>query len=267
MTTKKQAIGVFDSGVGGLTALRKLAELLPQEDLLYLGDTARVPYGSRSEQTIQLYAKQCVEFLLAHSVKLILVACNTASAVALPLLQKLSPVPIVGVIKPTVQAAMHHHVNINPRHIGIIGTHATIQSKTYEQEIQRHHSAHQLIHTHALACPLFVPLAEEGWHDHAATYAIAKEYLAPLQEVKLDTLILGCTHYPLLKKVIHDLMPGVLLIDSSEEAAIAAAHLVQKTDEAKTLREITCYTTDHTAIFTRFVEELVGGAEIRKVSL
>src|SRR5437764_305438 len=117
MPAKQQAIGVFDSGVGGLTALRKLAELLPHENLLYLGDTARVPYGSRSEQTIQLYAQQCVEFLLDHSVKLILVACNTVSAVALPILEKISPVPVIGVIKPAASAAMRNHVDVIPRQI------------------------------------------------------------------------------------------------------------------------------------------------------
>lgn len=235
------AIGVFDSGVGGLTALRKLAEILPHEHLIYLGDTARVPYGNRPPATICLYAQQCTRFLLEHTVKFILVACNSVCAVALPLMQSQTSVPVVGVIEPAVNAALQ-----KSRHgrIGIIGTRATIQSRAYELELRSRGKEVVIV---AAACPLFVPLVEEGWHDHPATYAIAQAYLAPLIEAKVDTVILGCTHYPLLRKVIEMLMPEVCLIDSGEEAAIALARWVSVTKPRLSdgiPRTVQCFVTD-----------------------
>ncbi len=261
MSIKRQPIGVFDSGVGGLTALTKLAELLPYEDLLYLGDTARVPYGNRSTQTIQYYANQCVDFLHKHGVKLILVACNTISSVALLEIEKNSAVPVIGVIKPAVAAALNN--TLKHEKIGIIGTRATIQSQSYAQEIY-HLSGDEKIVVCAQACPLFVPLIEEGWHEHSATYAIAQEYLLPLQEAQIDTLILACTHYPLLKKMIRDIMPGVRLIDSGEEAAVQVAQTIQAKMQAtgqdllKTARSIECYMTDMTTTSLHFAQQLLG---------
>lgn len=221
----KQPIGVFDSGIGGLTALRKLVQLLPHEDFIYLGDTARVPYGNLSPTTIQQYAQECVQFLLSKSVKFILVACNTVSATALAEIEKISPVPVIGVVKPAAMVAMQQ---LKPhKRIGIIGTRATIASRAYELAIEEcAANTGQQVSVYTTACPLFVPLVEEGWYEHPATYAIAQEYLGRLQERRLDSLILACTHYPFLKKVIGDIMPQVDIIDSGAEAAILTAELI-----------------------------------------
>ncbi len=253
---KRLPIGVFDSGIGGLTALRKLAELLPNEDLIYLGDTARVPYGNRSPQTINLYAQQSVEFLLERSVKFILVACNTISAVAMAAIEQISPVPVIGVIKPAVVASL-----ADPRacRIGIIGTRTTIQSQAYEREIRAAYSDRG-VEVYTSACPLFVPLVEEGLHEHEATYAIAREYLQPLVTAKIQSLILGCTHYPLLKKVIQDIMPEVRLIDSGEEAAVLVAERLSLIGKEETFlpRTIDCYVTDLTATSIHLAQQFLG---------
>lgn len=253
----KQPIGVFDSGIGGLTALRKLAELLPDEDLLYLGDTARVPYGNRSAETIEHYAKECAEFLLAHSVKQIVVACNSASAVALNLIEQISHVPVVGVIKPAVNAVLRH----NYRRVGIIGTRATIHSRSYELEIQaQRHVGDVLVFPQA--CPLFVPLIEEGWHQHPIAFSVAQEYLAPLQAANIDALILACTHYPFLTEVIRHLLPNVQLIDSGAEAAtLAAEQFIASTAGGTTMgstRKIDCYVTDLTPTFVNLAHQFLG---------
>lgn len=250
-------IGVFDSGVGGLTVLRKLAELLPHENLLYLGDTARVPYGNKSPETIQLYAMQCAKFLLEQSVKLIVVACNTVSAVALKTIEEISHVPVVGMIKPGAQAAVRYAAHGK---IGIIGTYATVKSRSYEDEIQRLRGMESSIIL-SQACPLFVPLAEEGWHSHPATYTIAKEYLTCLQKEQVECLILGCTHYPLLKSVIQDIMPEARLIDSGEEAAIVAKDIIEKNANVRLPegnRQILCCLTDIHPGFQKIAKEFLG---------
>lgn len=259
MTKEQSAIGIFDSGIGGLTALRKLAEMLPAENLIYLGDTARVPYGNRSPETICLYAEQCAGFLLEHEVKAILVACNTVSAVALSVIEQLASVPVIGVIKPAVQAALN--LTTSGR-IGIIGTRATIKSQAYETEFNLIGSGNTLTIS-SIACPLFVPIVEEGWHEHPAAYEIAQEYLNPLIDSKIDTLILGCTHYPLLKKIILEIMPNVTLIDSGEEAAKAMTQMLVQTHLPMELpehdRSIRCYVTDPTASSTlRLVQDIFG---------
>lgn len=257
ISKNKAPIGVFDSGIGGLTALRKLAELLPNENLIYLGDTARVPYGNRSPQTINLYAQQSVEFLLERSVKFILVACNTISAVAMTAIEQLSPVPVIGVIKPAVSASL---IDPNIRKIGIIGTRTTVQSQVYEKEIKSSYQTRAL-DVYTSACPLFVPLVEEGLHSHQATYAIAREYLQPLLTAQVECLILGCTHYPLLKKVIQDIMPEVRLIDSGEEAAMLVAKqlTVNPHKEEQILpRTIDCYVTDLTATSIHLAQQFLG---------
>lgn len=256
----QSAIGVFDSGVGGLTALRKLADMLPGANLIYLGDTARVPYGNRSPEIIAYYAQQCTEFLLGREVKLIIVACNTVSAVALNLIESISPVPVIGVIKPAVSAAL---AVTKTNRIGIIGTRATIQSGAYELEFQKL-AGDRENHIFSCPCPLFVPLVEEGWHDHGATYTIALEYLQPLITAQIDTLILGCTHYPLLKKTIQQIMPDVQLIDSGEEAAVVASQLIAnswylKTNRQEQERYIECYVTDPTTTsILRLVHDIFG---------
>ncbi len=253
--TSKQPIGVFDSGVGGLTALRKLAELLPNEDLLYLGDTARVPYGNRSPETIGHYVKECTEFLLAHSVKEIVVACNTASAVALTVIEQISPVPVIGVIKPAVTAVLRN----NYKRVGIIGTRATIHSRSYELEIQAQNKDAAVV-VFPQACPLFVPLIEEGWYQHPIAFSVALEYLAPLRDAQIDALILACTHYPLLTDVIRSILPDVQLIDSGAEAALLAATGYVNTPVVNPDRRIECYVTDLTPAFVNLVHQFLGVA-------
>ena len=222
--TKDQPIGVFDSGIGGLTVVRALLHHLPNENLVYFGDTARVPYGPKSAQVVREYALQDTEVLLAHNVKLVIVACNTVSAVALDVVQKIAQVPVLGVIIPGAEAAVKA---TKKKRIGIVGTVGTIMSNAYV------HAIRQLDpHAEAFgqACPLFVPLAEEGWTSHAATELIAKEYLFPLTLEKIDTLVLGCTHYPLLRDVIDKVLHrSVTLIDSGEATALAAVQLLEDT--------------------------------------
>lgn len=268
MPERRPAIGVFDSGVGGLTALVKLAELLPAENLIYLGDTARVPYGNRSAETIHRYAQECVEFLLQHSVHLIMVACNTISSVALPLIEKIAPVPVVGVIFPAANEALRHS---SRGVIGVIGTRATVQARSYETAIRQLAGGGSDLTIYSQACPLFVPLVEEGLQDHAATYEIAREYLLPFRDAGLESLILGCTHYPLLKKVISDIMPGVRLIDSGEQAALEVVRKLSKSlvEIGAPQRSIECYVTDRTPTFVRLAEDFLGisSANVLQVSI
>ncbi|MDP2600073.1 MAG: glutamate racemase [Deltaproteobacteria bacterium] len=207
-------IGIFDSGVGGLTVLAATRRLLPNESLVYLGDTARVPYGNKSAETILKYSEECCAFLASKNVKAIVIACNTASAHALPYLQHRFHFPIIGVIEPGVEEALRVSKN---RHIGLIGTEATVRSEIYAKELKKRDS---LATVSSQACPLFVPLVEEDWLDNEITRAVAQKYLTSFGESNIDTLILGCTHYPLLKKVIGELLgPQVSLIDSAEAIA------------------------------------------------
>lgn len=207
-------IGVFDSGVGGLTVVRAIQRRLPHESLIYVGDTARVPYGPKSPDTVRRYAVQISEWLVEQGVKLVVVACNTATAHALPLLRDLLPVPVLGVIEPGARAAVSA---TRRRVIGVIGTTGTIGSGAYTRAL---HALEPAIVVHAQPCPLFVPLVEEGWIDHPATRMVVQEYLAPMRERAVDTLVLGCTHYPLLRDVLAAAVgTGVQLIDSAEETA------------------------------------------------
>ncbi len=221
----ERAVGVFDSGVGGLTVLRALRHCLPDEDLVYLGDTARVPYGTKSAPTVRRYAVEAAHFLMEQRVKLIVVACNTASAVALEYLAERFPVPVVGVIEPGARRALE--VSQQGR-IGVIGTEGTVRSQAYEKAIRQGRAD---VSISAAACPLFVPLAEEGWADHEIARIAAQEYLAPLLSQGIDTLVLGCTHYPLLKKTLQKVAgSSVKLIDSAEETAKTVATLLQRDD-------------------------------------
>ncbi len=207
-------IGVFDSGVGGLTVAKRIFQLLPDEKVIYFGDTGRYPYGPRSRQIVKRFSFQNVNFLLRQRVKFIVVACNTASAVALPELQKYYQIPIIGVIEPGASAAILATKN---RKVGVIGTLGTISSGAYQKAIRKQSNR---VKVFSVPCPLFVSLAEEGYVDRKATYLIAREYLDPLIKKGVDTLVLGCTHYPLLKKVISAAMgKKVRLIDSAEETA------------------------------------------------
>ncbi|MDD5155078.1 MAG: glutamate racemase [Candidatus Omnitrophica bacterium] len=211
----KKAIGVFDSGVGGLTVVRELIRQLPCEDLVYFGDTARVPYGIKSRETVIRFSIENILFLLKQNVKLICVACNTASSFALPVVVNHFKVPIVGVITPGAREAVYATQN---KRIGVIGTHGTIKSRTYENEIKQLEPS---IKVTATACPLFVPFVEEGWLSGKVVMDVARHYLEPLKASGVDTVILGCTHYPLLKPVIRQVLgKKVTLIDSAKQVAM-----------------------------------------------
>lgn len=215
---KEKPIGVFDSGIGGLTVVKRLISSLPSENIVYFGDTARVPYGSKSNATVVEYSLQDAKFLINKNVKAIVVACNTASSIALNDLKKNFTVPIIGMIEPGAKLASRETKN---GRVGVIGTRATINNHAYSDELKKLDSK---IEVFEKACPLFVPLAEEGWMKHKATYEIAEEYLKELRDLKVDTLVLGCTHYPLLADVIQEVMGDeVKLIDSG----IAAADVVR----------------------------------------
>ena len=222
-------IGIFDSGLGGLTVFREIERALPGEDLIYVGDTARVPYGVKSAETVTRYSQEICDFLLRQKVKAIVVACNTASALALPKLKQIYSIPLLGVLEPGVQAALRVSRSAS---VGVIGTEGTIQSESYVRSLkQRHHD----IRVNAVACPLFVPLVEEGWVDHEVTRRVAQIYLEPMQGKAIDTLILGCTHYPLLKKVLQETLgQDVTLVDSAWETAQSLKRLLVENKLLKT---------------------------------
>lgn len=207
-------IGIFDSGVGGLTVVSEIEKLLPKEGIVYFGDTARVPYGTKSKETVTKFSVENIEFLMEHDVKLVVVACNTASSLSLNFLKRCFRVPVIGVIEPGATSAAS--MTRNSR-IGVIGTQATISSGAYEKAIRRISSK---LSVYSQSCPLFVPLVEEGWLGGKVTLEVASVYLEPLKRRRIDTLILGCTHYPLLKDVIRKVMGGnVLLINSARSVA------------------------------------------------
>jgi glutamate racemase len=216
-------IGVFDSGIGGLTVVRALMQHLPDEDIVYFGDTARVPYGVKSVETIAHFSTQITEFLLGKQVKLLVVACNTMAAVASRAIADLSPVPVLDVIEAGARNAVAATRN---KHIGVIGTLTTINSGAYEHALHRHDPDITIV---SQACPLFVPLVEEGWLDHPVTRMTAQEYLRPLLDDGIDTLVLGCTHYPLLKPLLQEVAgKGVTLVDSAETMALQTAALLRE---------------------------------------
>lgn len=219
-------IGVFDSGVGGLTVARAMMERLPRENIVYFGDTARVPYGVKSSDTVKRFAEEIARFLLDRHVKMLIIACNTMAAVAFDSVRALSPVPVLEVIDAGARTAVTRTRN---RRIGIIATPSTIASGAYLSAIQRHDDTGMFIA--AQACPLFVPLVEEGWLDHPVTRLTAFEYLTPLLAQNIDTLVLGCTHYPLLKPMLASVMgQGVRLVDSAEAVSERAESLLRQMD-------------------------------------
>jgi glutamate racemase len=223
MPNKESAIGVFDSGIGGLTVLHKIMETLPNENTVYLGDTARAPYGTKSVETIRRYSFENTEFLLEKDVKLVIVACNTSTAIALMRLRDGLSIPVVGVIDPGVRGATKSTRN---KKIGVIGTEATIESGAYTHALKESDPG---IEVYSRACPLLVPLVEEGWTDNEVAQMTVKAYLASLKQSGIDTLILGCTHYPLLKKAIRNFMgKGVRLVDSAEETAREVESVLKK---------------------------------------
>jgi glutamate racemase len=235
---RRRPIGVFDSGLGGLTVLRALHERLPCEDIIYFGDAARVPYGTKGEKTVAAFARQDAGLLVGLGVKMVVVACNTASAFALEHLQAVLPVPVLGVIEPGVVAALR---GTTAGRVGVIGTSGTIRSGRYQEGLTRELAADRIV---VQERPLFVPLVEEGMSGHPVTRLVAEEYLAPLRAAGVDTLILGCTHYPLLKDDIGRTMGGgVALVDSAETLAaaaedrLAALSLRRRDSDAAAVRE------------------------------
>ena len=262
MNPNQKPIGVFDSGVGGLTVLKQLIRFLPNESFVYLGDTARVPYGNKSPETIKRYAREATHFLLEKQVKMIVVACNTVSSLAIQEVQETAGyIDVVGMIDFSAVAAYRSSRN---KKIGIIGTRATISSKGYDEILQKI-AQNNPLEIKSIPCPLFVPLVEELQIDTEATKLIANQYLAPFKEFQIDTLILGCTHYPALKKVISDILPDVNLIDTGEQSAIqvlrilAEKQLLNKSEIDFSLTpQIEFYLTDFSYSFPHLAELLLG---------
>lgn len=236
------AIGVFDSGIGGLTVVRALMERLPFEDIVYFGDTARVPYGIKSVETIESYTRQIAEFLLARQVKMLIIACNTMAAVAVEVVRRLSPVPVLDVIDAGARLAVQVSAM---KAVGVIGTPTTINSNAYARSM---HALDARVRVYSQACPLFVPLVEEGWLDHEVTRLTAREYLKPVFVENIDTLVLGCTHYPLLKPLLHDVAgPRIQLVDSATTVAEQAAQVLQErqlSNPQRGMPHYQCYVTD-----------------------
>lgn len=260
-------IGVFDSGIGGLTVAAALRELLPGEEIFYVGDTARVPYGGKSPATIERYGIEIAGMLLAEGAKLIVVACNTASALAVPRLQELLRVPVIGVIEPGASAAV---AATKSGHVGVIGTRATVQSKAYEKAI---HAIDSAIKVRVQACPLLVPLIEEGWLEDPVTDQIIQRYLNPMVRSGIDTLVLGCTHYPLLSKALSRYVgSGITLVDSARNCAANVKAVLQKMSlSAPKTRPggLKVALTDPSGSFLRVAEQAlglnVGDVELRSV--
>ncbi|MDI6890209.1 MAG: glutamate racemase [Thermodesulfovibrionales bacterium] len=270
MNKKDRPIGVFDSGIGGLTVLKEIMKEMPDEGTIYLGDTARVPYGIRSPETVIRYSFENTRFLFLRDIKLLVVACNTASSVSLGNIKNSIPIPVVGVIEPGAKAAVMATRN---KRIGVIGTEATIRSDSYTMSIK---AIDRDVEVSGLPCPLFVPLVEEGWTEGDVVTLIAERYLKEIKDKGIDTLVLGCTHYPLLKEVISRVMgEGVRLIDSAVEVAKEIKEILEigglkkehKEHKDKPLREF--YVTDLPERFLEIGEKFLGQKieHIEKISV
>jgi glutamate racemase len=268
--TKTSPIGVFDSGVGGLSVLKQFIRFLPAERYIYLGDTARVPYGNKSKQIVETYARESTEFLLSKGVKIIVAACNTVSAVALEVVKKTaSNIPVIGMIEPAASAALRATRSGN---IGVIGTRATISSNSYNEQINSLSNSDE-VRVFSQACPMFVPIVEEGLLRHKASKLIANEYLKYLKDSNIDTLVLGCTHYPLLSHLINEIMPDVTLIDSGEHASVSALRVLAEKNLLTDANQqfiskpvIEFYVTDLPALFYEQAQNFLG-FEIDKPNL
>ena len=247
----RQPIGIFDSGVGGLTVYKAIKKAFPAENIIYFGDTARVPYGPKSENTIIEYSIQNARFLLQKDIKILVVACNTSSAVALPELEKITDIPIIGVIQPGAKSAAESTIN---NRIGVIGTEGTIRSEAYNIAIKAILPEAEIF---SCACPLFVPLVEEGWLYHPVSRMVAEEYLNFFIDKEIDTLVLGCTHYPLLKSLIDEIMEHkVKLIDSADAIALHLKSLLS--GESSTEPGIDrFYVSDNEAKFSKIAEYIL----------
>lgn len=259
-------IGIFDSGVGGLTVYRALHDRLPNEHFIYLGDTARVPYGTKSLATVERYAVENSEFLASIGIKLLVVACNTASALALPKIRERIGLPVIGVIGPGGRKAVEVTKDRARPRVGVIATEATVASNAYSEAIKRASDSAEVLQ---VGCPLFVPLAEEGWTDEPETRSIASRYLAPMKDFAPDALVLGCTHYPILRDVIQQTIgESVTLIDSGEATAEEVEKLLTAKELANSNRiegeRRLCddldhfYVTDAAERFARVAERFLG---------
>lgn len=261
----KRPIGIFDSGLGGLTAVRQILKRLPGEDVVYFGDTGRVPYGTRGAAVIERYAQEDSDFLLKHNVKFVIAACGTVSSVASSVLKSL-PVPAIGVVEPTAQAAVKATENGK---IGVLGTSATIHSGSFEKAIKGMNANATVL---SQACPIFIPLVENGWiqKDDPVTKLTVERYLTPLKEANVDTLILGCTHFPILAPFIADFMgPSVTLVDAGEEAAKACEAQLNALDLRSDNKTGNCqyFVSDHPQGFAAVAEMFLGCAVQNQVEV
>ena len=251
-------IGIFDSGVGGLTVVRALHKALPHEDFVYLGDTARMPYGTKSPKTIVQFSCEDAKFLMHRHVKIIVAACGTVSSWALPVLQERFPVPVVGVIEPGVRAALK--ISKNQR-IGVMATNATVKSMAYNRCILRENPEAEVF---PMSCPLLIPLVEAGWTHHPVTKLVLKEYLDPLRQKKMDTLILACTHFALLSDAIHEVVNGdVKLVDCAEACALSVSQLLEANglvNKRTSHGTIQCFVTDESERFSELSVKFLGEA-------
>jgi len=247
----KKPIGIFDSGVGGLTVFKAIRKAFPEEDLIYFGDTARVPYGPKSPNTIIEYSVQNARFLLQHGIKTLIVACNTSASVALPHLMQLTDIPIIGVIAPGSDEAVRSTRN---KRIGVIGTEGTVRSAAYTSAIK---ALCPDAEVYSQACPLFVPIVEEGWQNHQIASQIATEYLEALREKEIDTLVLGCTHYPLLSDTIAKVMgSSVKLVDSAEAIAQYLRTLIPEEHDGISGKD-TYYVSDNETKFAQIASQIL----------
>ena len=253
---RSDPIGVFDSGIGGLTVVRALMEELPSENIVYFGDTARVPYGVKSVETITRYATEITAFLLDKKVKALIVACNTMAAVAFQAIENISPVPVLGVVDAGTKKAVSETLN---KRVGIIGTPTTIASNAYPNAISTYDPG---IKVFSQSCPLFVPLVEEGWLDHQATRLTAEEYLGPIMTRDIDTLVLACTHYPLLKPLLREVLGNrIQLVDSAETISKQARELFEEKNlqnKQKKPPEYRFFITDAPERFREVGERFLG---------
>lgn len=245
-------IGIFDSGIGGITVLKEILDQVPSADMIYLGDSARLPYGTKSSKTIIRYSLQCAEFLVSKGVDMLVVACNTASSHALPSLKDAFHIPIVGVVESGSQAA----IDAGGRKIAVIGTPSTIKSGSYDKAL---HAIKHDVQVFSKACPLFVPLVEEGWCQDEITEQVARRYLDDILQSDIDTLLLGCTHYPLLKGVIGKVMgSAVQIIDSARSTAKVVSGLLGEVPVRKKDQSIDYYLSDLSPVFIRLGEVFLG---------
>jgi glutamate racemase len=259
------SIGMFDSGIGGLTVLKEVRSLLPMEDIIYLGDTARVPYGNKSPYTVTRYALETALFLLTKGIKALVIACNTSSALSLAILKKKLPIPVIGVINPAAAAAARQTTS---KKIGVIGTKATVKSMAYERAVRKIDRHVQVL---SQACPLFVPIVEEGWEDSEVAHLVVRKYLSPFHTSGIDALVMGCTHYPILQRAIREeLGPDVFIVNTGRETAmevqklLGARGLLKDSGRGGSSYFVTDSPESFSEVGSRFLGEPIGNVKLVK---